>query len=64
MERRRRRTVISAAMVVLGLVQAVWGALQSEVIYSLLGSVYAFIGIAYFWAEVYRVDEGRHMSGR
>ena len=59
MERRRQRTLISAAMVVLGLVQVVWGALQSGVIYSLLGLVYAFIGIAYFWAEVYRVDDGR-----
>lgn len=58
MDRRRQRTVISAAMTALGLVEVAWGMLQNEVVYSLFGLVYAFIGITYFWAEVYRVDDG------
>jgi 1,4-dihydroxy-2-naphthoate octaprenyltransferase len=53
MERRRLATLIGLAMIALGLIQAGSFAVQSDWIFSFLGLVYAILGVAYLWAEVY-----------
>lgn len=51
----RLKTLIGVAMIGLGLVQAILYARQSEWIALALGLLYAGIGMAYLWAEVYAV---------
>ena len=56
MERRRVKTIIGVAMVLLGIVQALAFAVQSQWIMTALGLTYGGIGVAFLWAEVYAVD--------
>jgi len=57
MERRRLKTVIGIAMVLLGLVQAWSFAVQDMWIPTALGVAYGAIGVAFLWTEVYAADE-------
>lgn len=57
MNRRRLKTLIGTAMVLLGLVQAWSFAVQDEWIPTALGLAYAAIGVAFLWVEVYAADE-------
>lgn len=57
MERRRLKTLIGLAMVGIGLVQVGLFARESEWIPTGLGLLYAGIGIAYLWAEVYALNQ-------
>lgn len=54
--RRRLKTLIGVAMVLLGLVQAGSFAVQAEWIPVGLGIAYGAIGVAFLWAEVYAAD--------
>ncbi|SNZ12386.1 hypothetical protein SAMN06269185_1679 [Natronoarchaeum philippinense] len=56
MERRRAKTIIGVAMVLLGIVQALAFAVQSQWIMTVLGLTYGGIGVAFLWAEVYAID--------
>lgn len=56
MNRRRLKTLIGVAMVLLGLVQAWSFAVQDMWIPAALGIAYGAIGVAFLWAEVYNVD--------
>ena len=57
MEQRQLKTLIGVAMVGLGLVQAGAFALQSKWLPMVLGLLYAVIGTAYLWAEVYTAGQ-------
>lgn len=57
MEQRRLKALIGVAMVGLGLFQAGSFALQSEWLPMVLGLLYAAIGTAYLWAEVYTAGQ-------
>ena len=57
MEQRRLKTLIGVAMVGLGLFQAGSFALQSDWLPMVLGLLYAAIGTAYLWAEVYTAGQ-------
>ncbi|EJN60601.1 hypothetical protein SAMN04487950_2046 [Halogranum rubrum] len=57
MDRRRLKILIGFAMVSLGLIQAGSFAVGGEMIFSFLGLVYAIIGVAYLWTEVYSPAE-------
>ncbi|MUV85400.1 hypothetical protein GJ631_02060 [Natronomonas sp. CBA1123] len=57
MEKERLRTLIGIAMVSLGLVQTVSGVLQDNLPFATFGFLYALIGVAYLWAEVYSADQ-------
>ena len=48
------RTLIAAAMVVLGTVQVGFGVAGGDPGYAALGAVYALLGAGYYWGEVYR----------
>ena len=56
MKRRRLRTLIGAAIIGLGLVQAGLYGRQGEWIPTAFGLLFSLIGIAYLWAEVYSVS--------
>ncbi|WP_435363393.1 hypothetical protein [Haloarchaeobius sp. DYHT-AS-18] len=56
MDRRRRKTMLGLAMVVLGIVQAALFASQSEWVPTAFGLLYSTIGLVYLWAEVYAVE--------
>ena len=53
---RRHRALIGAGMVIVGLVQVVLFAVESRWLPTGLGTLYAGLGVAYLWAEVYRVE--------
>ncbi|MCY4732104.1 hypothetical protein KY092_16195 [Natronomonas gomsonensis] len=53
MEKERLRTLIGIAMVSLGLVQTVSGVVQDNFPFAVFGFLYALIGVAYLWTEVY-----------
>jgi len=53
MEEGRLRKLIGMAMVALGLIQVGSFALAGDWIFSFFGLIYAIIGVAYLWAEVY-----------
>lgn len=53
MEKERLRTIIGTAMVCLGLVQTVSSIVQGNIPFAFFGFLYALIGVAYLWAEVY-----------
>ena len=57
MEQRRLKALIGVAMIGLGLFQAGSFALQSEWLPMVLGLLYAAIGTAYLWAEVYTAGQ-------
>ena len=56
MDRRTLQTGLSVAWVLLGVGQVVSGVLGDEPLFAALGAVYALLGVAYYWAEVYRED--------
>jgi hypothetical protein len=56
MEKERLRTLIGLAMVSLGLVQTISGVVQDNLPFAIFGFLYALIGVAYLWAEVYSAD--------
>lgn len=53
MATKRQRRFIGAAMITVGLFQAALGVLDDDLLFALLGLVYASIGVAYFWFEGY-----------
>ena len=53
MEEGRLRKLIGMAMVALGLIQVGSFGLAGDWIFSFFGLIYAIIGVAYLWAEVY-----------
>lgn len=53
MERRRLAILSGMAMVALGLIQAGSFAIGGDWKFSFLGLVYAILGVAFLWAEVY-----------
>ena len=57
MEQRRLKTLIGVAMVGLGIFQAGSFFLQSDWLPMVLGLLYAAIGTAYLWAEVYTAGQ-------
>ena len=54
MDERRLKTGLSVAWVTLGAVQTVTGLARSEPLFAVLGGIYALLGVAYYWAEVWR----------
>lgn len=56
MASKRLKTMIGIAMVGVGVVQAALFTLQQEWFPMILGLLYAGIGVAFLWAEVYTVD--------
>lgn len=44
-------------MVVLGLIQVGSFAVAGDLVFSFGGLIYAILGIAYLWAEVYSTDQ-------
>jgi energy-converting hydrogenase Eha subunit E len=57
MATKRQRRVIGAAMIVLGLLQAALGSLDDDLVFALLGTIYASIGVAYLWFEGYAATQ-------
>ncbi len=53
MDQRRLRTLLGLAMVGLGALQTAIFALQGELIPMALGFLFALIGVAYLWVQVY-----------
>lgn len=46
-----RRDLIGIAWIGLGLFQAVWGLMQSDQGYVVLGIAYSLLGVVYLWYE-------------
>lgn len=56
MERRRLKTFIGLAMVALGLIQVASFGISDDPLFSAFGLLYAVIGAAFLWTEVYRSE--------
>lgn len=51
MEQNRKQRFIGIAMIGLGIIQAVWGALNDDFVFAGFGAIYALIGTFSLWYD-------------